>query len=69
MFAHDVDAGRAARSLRVSTKSVYQWRRAWRVGGEAVLALKGPDWRLENNPAGPAAFPRELQTYHDPGGA
>jgi transposase-like protein len=25
-----------ARSLRVSTKSVYQWRRAWRAGGEAA---------------------------------
>jgi transposase-like protein len=28
-------------SLRVSTKSVYQWRRAWRVGGGAALASKG----------------------------
>ena len=25
----------------MSTKSVYQWRRAWRVGGEAALASKG----------------------------
>jgi transposase len=41
MFAHDVDAGQVARSLRVSTKPVYQWRRAWRVGGKAVLASKG----------------------------
>lgn len=31
-----------ARALRVSTKSVYQWRRAWRTGGEAALASKGP---------------------------
>ena len=42
MFAQDVDAGQIARSLRVSTKSVYQWRRAWRAGGEAALASKGP---------------------------
>jgi len=42
MFAHDVDAAQVARSLRVSTKSVYQWRRAWRAGGEAALASKGP---------------------------
>jgi transposase len=42
MFAHDADAREIARSLRVSTKSVYQWRRAWRAGGEAALASKGP---------------------------
>jgi transposase len=42
MFAQDADAGQVARSLRVSTKSVYQWRRAWRAGGEAALASKGP---------------------------
>lgn len=42
MFAQDADAGQIARSLRVSTKSVYQWRRAWRAGGEAALASKGP---------------------------
>lgn len=41
MFAHDADAREIARSLRVSTKSVYQWRRAWRAGGEAALASKG----------------------------
>ena len=36
------DGGRRiARILRVSTKSVYQWRRAWRVGGDAALASKG----------------------------
>ena len=28
--------------LRVSTKSVYQWRRRWRAGGETALASKGP---------------------------
>jgi putative transposase len=42
MFAQDADAMQIARSLRVSTKSVYQWRRAWRAGGEAALASKGP---------------------------
>jgi len=42
MFAHDADAREIAQSLRVSTKSVYQWRRAWRAGGEAALASKGP---------------------------
>jgi transposase len=41
-FAQDVDARQIARSLRVSTKSVYQWRRAWRAGGERVLLSKGP---------------------------
>jgi transposase len=41
MFAHDSDARDIARSLRVSTKSVYQWRRAWRAGGEKALASKG----------------------------
>ena len=41
MFADDADARQIARSLRVSTKSVYQWRRAWRAGGEAALASKG----------------------------
>lgn len=37
MFAQDTDARQIARSLRVSTKSVCQWRRAWRAGGEAGL--------------------------------
>ena len=41
MFAEDVDARQVAKVLRVSTKSVYQWRRAWRAGGEAALASKG----------------------------
>ena len=41
MFEQDADARRIASSLRVSTKSVYQWRRAWRAGGEAALVSKG----------------------------
>jgi putative transposase len=42
MFAQDPDARQVARSLRVTTKSVYQWQRAWQAGGEAALASKGP---------------------------
>ncbi len=42
MFAGDAGARQVAGSLRVSTKSVYQWRRAWRAGGDAALASKGP---------------------------
>jgi transposase len=42
MFAQDADARQIARSLRVSTKSAYQWRRAWRSGGRRALASKGP---------------------------
>ena len=41
MFAQGIDARRIARIVRVSTKSVYQWRRAWRAGGDAALASKG----------------------------
>jgi transposase len=41
MFGDDVEARQVASSLRVSTKSVYQWRRAWQAGGEAALASKG----------------------------
>ncbi len=42
MFAQDTGARQIAGLLRVSTKSVYQWRRAGRAGGEAALASKGP---------------------------
>jgi putative transposase len=42
MFAQDMAAGQIAGLLRVSTKPVYQWRRAWRAGGVAALASKGP---------------------------
>jgi transposase len=42
MFTRDTDARQIARSLRVSTKPVYQWRRAWRAGGEKALASEGP---------------------------
>lgn len=42
IFAQDADPVQVARSLRVSTKSVYQWRRAWRAGGQEALASRGP---------------------------
>ncbi|HEX7687757.1 MAG TPA: winged helix-turn-helix domain-containing protein [Burkholderiaceae bacterium] len=42
MFQQGTDAVTAARVLRVSTKSAYQWRRAWRAGGERALRSKGP---------------------------
>ena len=41
MFAQDAGPAQVARELRVSTKSVYQWRRAWRAGGQEALASKG----------------------------
>ena len=42
MFAQDANPVQIAGELRVSTKSVYQWRRAWRAGGEEALSSKGP---------------------------
>jgi len=42
MFEHGIEPVRVARALRVSTKSVYQWRRRWRAGGRSALASKGP---------------------------
>jgi len=41
MFAQDADPVQIASSLRVSTKSVYQWRRVCRGGGREDLASKG----------------------------
>lgn len=41
LFAQDADPVAIARALRVSTKSVYAWRRAWRAGGVAGLASQG----------------------------
>jgi putative transposase len=72
MFEHDVDARQVASSLRVSTKSVYQWRRAWQSGGEAALASKGAGGnpcKLDEEQvaqlraaleAGPSAYGQEL---------
>jgi transposase len=42
MFGQGMGAVRVAGLLRVSTKSAYQWRRAWESGGDAALASKGP---------------------------
>jgi putative transposase len=42
MFAQVADALQVAKALQVSMKSVYQWRRAWRAGGDDALASKGP---------------------------
>ena len=41
MFGQGMKPVQVARSLRVSTKSAYQWRRRWRAGGDAALAAKG----------------------------
>jgi len=42
MFEQGIGASQIAGLLRVSTKSVCQWRREWRAGGDAALASKGP---------------------------
>src|SRR3954464_4215416 len=42
MLVADVPPVQVAARLRVSMKSVYQWRRRWRAGGEQALASKGP---------------------------
>ena len=42
MLKQDIDPVQVAGLLRVSAKSVYQWRREYRAGGEASLASKGP---------------------------
>jgi transposase len=42
LLAQDVAPVEVAARLRVSTKSVYQWRRRWRAGGEQALASTGP---------------------------
>src|SRR4051794_41765529 len=55
LFAEDVAPVQVAARLRVSTKSVYQWRRRWRAGGEAGLVSTGPGGgrcRLSDAPPG-----------------
>ena len=42
MFEQQLPAAEVAARLRVSTKSVYAWRRAWTAGGRAALASRGP---------------------------
>ncbi|BCJ75889.1 hypothetical protein CS0771_57130 [Catellatospora sp. IY07-71] len=42
LFAQGVGAVEVAAALEVSTKSAYQWRRAWVAGGVRALASRGP---------------------------
>jgi transposase len=42
LFADGKSAIEVAALLEVSTKSAYQWRRAWVAGGAPALASKGP---------------------------
>lgn len=42
MFEEGATAPQVAATLEVSTKSAYEWRRAWSVGGVEALASKGP---------------------------
>lgn len=42
LFAQGVSAQEVAARLRVSMKSVYQWRRRWTAGGEQALVSAGP---------------------------
>lgn len=42
MFAAGVSSGEIAGRLRVTRKSVNSWRRAWKAGGTAALASRGP---------------------------
>lgn len=37
LFEKDVEVPCIARELRMSGKSVYQWRRSWRTGGREAL--------------------------------
>jgi transposase len=51
LFQRGVPAVDVARVLEVSTKSAYQWRRAWAAGGSPALASKGasgPDPKLSD---------------------
>jgi transposase len=41
LFAEGVTPPKVARRLRVSSKSAYQWQKAWREGGTAALASRG----------------------------
>lgn len=42
MFEQGIRPVQVAGLLRVSTKSAYQWHRAWDAGGAAALASRGP---------------------------
>ncbi|MEV6742620.1 helix-turn-helix domain-containing protein, partial [Streptomyces sp. NPDC051104] len=41
LFEECAEVPGIARELRVSEKSVYQWRRAWRTGGREALRSRG----------------------------
>lgn len=42
MYEQGMDPVQVAGLLRVSTKPACRWRRAWKSGGDAALASKGP---------------------------
>ena len=42
MFEQQLPTGEISTRLRVSSKSVCAWRRAWTAGGRAGLASRGP---------------------------
>lgn len=42
LFAEGVAPAEVAGRLRVSSKSAWQWHKAWREGGTAALASRGP---------------------------
>lgn len=42
MFEQCLPVPQIASQLRVSTKSVYEWRRRWHAEGRAALASRGP---------------------------
>ncbi|MFF2199665.1 transposase [Streptomyces sp. NPDC058145] len=42
LFEESVEVPCIARELRVSEKSVYQWRRTWRTDGREALRSRGP---------------------------
>ncbi|MFJ8856383.1 helix-turn-helix domain-containing protein [Streptomyces sp. NPDC102437] len=60
LFDGGVEALCIARKLRVSEKSVYQWRRTWRTCGREALRSRGPlRLRLSARPA-PADQARDV---------
>jgi transposase len=68
MLEKGIIPSKIAKTLRVSTKSAYAWRRQWRAGGNEALLSKGPGgaicqltdeqlgWLRADLEAGPAAF-------------
>jgi putative transposase len=68
MLDEGMAPSKIATTLRVSTKSTYSWRRAWRAGGTEALRSRGPGgatcqltdeqlgWLRADLDAGPAAF-------------